>query len=204
MRKVVKKQGFRIFLRLSMYVMQITAVAIILKYSGLANGIADTTQSIVMKSGLKDIALPDHPIATPEKFDFDFNVKTLDGNVIKMSEMEGNVIFLNLWATWCGPCRAEMPAIQSLYEKVNKENIQFVILSIDNPDQQKRIRNYVKSQNFTFPIYVPSGFLPKQLSVPSIPTTFVVNKDGKIVVKKVGMTNFDTPKFKAYLEKLAN
>jgi peroxiredoxin len=97
-----------------------------------------------------------------------------------------------------------MPAIQSLYEKVNKENIQFVILSIDNPDQQKRIRNYVKSKNFTFQIYVPSGFLPKQLSVPSIPTTFVVNKDGKIVVKKVGMTNFDTPKFKAYLEKLAN
>lgn len=142
----------------------------------------------------------DEPLNTD--FDYEFSIQDLDGKIVNFKDYKGKVIFLNIWATWCGPCRAEMASIEQLYSKLDRKNISFVMLSVDRGGAQG-VKNYVSSKKFTFPVFMPATGLPEQLQVPSIPTTFIIGKDGKLISKKVGSTNFDTPEFKEYLEGLA-
>jgi hypothetical protein len=76
------------------------------------------------------------------------------------------------------------------------------MLSLDTDENKGKVVKYIQDKEFTFPVYQPSGSLPEQLHVPSIPTTFVVGKDGKIKSKKIGTANYDTEKFKSFLEGL--
>ena len=138
-----------------------------------------------------------------EQFDYNFTIKTLEGEAVDFNQFKGKVILINLWATWCGPCRVEMPSIQKLYDQVGKKNIQFVILSLDRDHDLPKIKKYVSLNKFSFPVYQPTGSLASQLSVPSIPTTLIIDAKGNIVDKKVGVTNFNTKKFIKYLEDLA-
>ncbi|HEY5824771.1 MAG TPA: TlpA disulfide reductase family protein, partial [Cyclobacteriaceae bacterium] len=141
--------------------------------------------------------------STDESFDYDFMIKDLTGNKINFDQYKGKVVFINLWATWCGPCRAEMPGIQKLYDKVDHNKISFVMLSIDKDVNKEKVVKFIKDRSFSFPTFMPSGYLSSQLNVPNIPTSFIISKDGKIVVKEIGMKNYDTSKFKKLLEKLA-
>jgi thiol-disulfide isomerase/thioredoxin len=182
-------------------IIAIGAVAIIfaLKITGLLSDFTYASQSAAIQTGLLDATTDKKdPIA----FDFRFEVKDLQGNKFQFDQFKGKVIFLNLWATWCGPCKAEMPTIQSLYSAIPKDSVIFVMLSLDKDLQQPKVIKYITDKQYTFPVYMPSGYLTEQLNVPSIPTTFVINKQGKIVTKEVGTTNFDTPKFRKFLEGL--
>ena len=87
---------------------------------------------------------------------------------------------------------------------MDPEKVQFVILSLDRDDALTKIEEFVDKNNYTFPVYQPKGSLPVQLQVPSIPTTLIIDPNGNIVTKTVGATNFNTDKFKKYLEELAN
>lgn len=172
---------------------------VVLKVTGLGSEITYTTQSMLLKAGVFD--------ATPtpraeEDFPYSFRVKDLNGKVVEMKDLKGKVIFLNLWATWCGPCRAEMPSIQKLYNEVDKEKIAFVILSLDQENQSKKVARFVSQKDFSFPVYLPASPLPDALRVNTIPTTFIVGTDGKIKHKKVGMANYDTPEMRAFLSQL--
>ena len=177
-------------------------IVISLQATGLWGGVSFIGQSALMKTGLLD-ARSRGPSKTAPNFDYNFTIKDLDGKRLSFEQFKGKVIFLNLWATWCGPCRAEMPAIQELYSDVGKDSIVFVMLSIDKDSDKEKIVRYIKNNAYTFPVYQPSGHLTKQLWVPTIPTTLVVSKDGKIVAKEVGTTNFNTPKFKRFIDELA-
>src|SRR6267142_2299688 len=178
------------------------AIVLSLQASGLWGGVSFIGQSALLKAGLLNARLRGPSKATPN-FDYNFTIKDLDGNRLSFAQFKGKVIFLNLWATWCGPCRAEMPAIQELYGDVNKDSIVFVMLSIDKDSDKEKIVRYMKNNAYTFPVYQPSGHLTKQLWVPTIPTTLVISKDGKIVAKEVGTTNFNTTKFKRFINELA-
>jgi hypothetical protein len=92
-----------------------------------------------------------------------------------------------------------MPTIQSLYEKIDSTEIAFVILSVDRDKDEPKIHPYLNKNNYTFPVYRPSGYLTSQLDVPGIPTTLIISKEGTIVRKEVGATNFDTEKFRKFL-----
>jgi thiol-disulfide isomerase/thioredoxin len=159
---------------------------------------------VTLISGRDFLRGPAEPeIASNTMFDYSFMLKDLNNAKIDVSAYKGKVIFLNLWATWCGPCRAEMAGIQQLYSKVNKDDVVFIMLSLDREGQQQKIKSYIDSKQFSFPVFMPTGNLPQQLQVPSIPTTFIIDKSGKIVTKKVGSTNFDTQEYKTLLETLA-
>lgn len=138
----------------------------------------------------------------PEAFDYNFTLRNAAGERISFDQYKGKVVFLNIWATWCGPCRKEMPTIQSLYEKMDTAGVEFVILSVDRDEDESKIARYVRQYGYTFPVYRPSGTLTSQLDVPGIPTTFIISKEGKIVSKDVGATNFDTPRFRKFLSEL--
>lgn len=177
-------------------------VIVILKLTGTMSSVSYYANSALMKTGLLD-AQPEEKLTGGETLDYNFKLKTMAGEVVDFSQYKGKVVFINLWATWCGPCRTEMPSIQSLYEGVDQSKIQFVMLSLDRDDALPKVIQYVDKNKYTFPVYQPTGSLPAQLQVPSIPTTLIIDKHGNIVSKKVGATNFNTDKFKKYLEDLA-
>ncbi|MEQ8302758.1 MAG: TlpA disulfide reductase family protein [Cyclobacteriaceae bacterium] len=175
----------------------------ILQLTGLLSSISFAAQSVILKTGLMNASVVTE--TKPLDFNYNFHVKDLNGKKVDFNTYKGKVIFLNLWATWCGPCRAEMPTIQNLYQKVSpNDQIEFVMLSIDKDKDLNKVVTYVADHAYTFPTYMPSGYLSEQLNIPSIPTTFIISKDGKILTKEVGTTNFDTKKFLNFLITEAN
>jgi thiol-disulfide isomerase/thioredoxin len=174
---------------------------VILRVTGLLAGVSYVAQSAIFKTGIMD-AKPSATPVKPSAFDYNFTVKDLNGSKVDISQFKGKVIFLNLWATWCGPCRMEMPSIQSLYNKLDKDKVVFLMLSLDNEGSEAKIVKYIKEKEFNFPVYTPNEFLPSQLKVSTIPTTFIVGKDGKIRDKKVGAENYDSDKFLEYMKAL--
>ena len=136
-------------------------------------------------------------------FDYNFNVKDLEGRSLAFKEYKDKVVFLNLWATWCGPCRYEMPGIQKLFNSVDSNKIVFVMLSLDREGDLVKVASYAKNNAFTFPVFMSSGNLTSQLNVPSIPTTFIIDRKGKIVLQHIGSTNYDTDKYRKLLTDLS-
>lgn len=191
------------FLRIFNWLKPILAAFIliaILQVTGLMGSVSYYAQSALLKTGVKNAGVT--PLKKVEPFDFNFTLRTSSGQRVKFDQLKGKVVFLNLWATWCGPCRAEMPTIQALYEKTDTTQVKFVILSIDRDSDEPKIAKFMNQYKYTFPVYRPSGMLTSQLDVPGIPTTFIINKQGNIVSKEVGATNFDTAKFRKFLAQL--
>lgn len=172
-----------------------------LHFTGLLGSVSYVAQSAILKTGALNADASS--IRDPENFDFNFTVKSSDGKKINFDQFKGKVVFLNLWATWCGPCRAEMPGIESLYKKSDSANVVFVMLSVDKVEDTPKIARFIDKYQYSFPVYQPSGYLTEQLNVPAIPTTFIISKSGKVVSKEVGATHFDTAKFRKFLDRLA-
>ena len=175
-------------------------IIIVLRYTGLLSGLSYFANRAIINSGAMDIDAEVNVTAQP--FKYDFSLRNLKDEVVDVNAFKGKVLFLNMWATWCGPCRAEMPSIQSVYDSLDHDKVVFVMLSIDAPENQAKVARYVQDRNFTFPVYQPAGALPNQLHVPSIPTTFVIGKDGKIKLKKVGTANYATENFLKFMRNL--
>ncbi len=175
-------------------------LVILLQATGLMSSVSYAGQWVLLASGLRNAS--DEPASTEENFDYQFSIKDMEGQKSSFDQFRNKVVFLNLWATWCGPCRAEMANIQKLYSKLDHEKVVFVMLSIDRDADQRKVVKYIQDKKFTFPVYMPSGYLPALLNVPAIPTTFILSRDGKIARKEVGAMNYDTSKFRKFLEQL--
>lgn len=177
------------------------ALLVVLRYTGILAGISVFASSTLMDMGMME-AEPEQ-VTTDDYLDYNFKIKTLEGEAVDFNSFKGKTVFINLWATWCGPCRAEMPSIQKLYNKIDKDKIAFVMLSLDQEDQPKKVSKYIESKSFTFPVYI-AGELPALLTVDMIPTTFVVAPDGKVVYRKSGMENYDSEKFSKFIESVGS
>jgi len=172
-----------------------------LYFTGWHTEVAAFTQRMVLFTGLFNPDVDPVEEAVAEDFEYDVNIMTLEGKRMNLSELKGKLIFLNIWATWCAPCRAEMPGIQELYDDIDHDNIEFILLSTDR--NKAAAIKYIEGKDFTFPLYLTDGPLGDQLEVPSIPTTFVVSPEGKIIKKNVGMARYNTKKFREFLLKNA-
>ena len=168
-----------------------------LQITGLWGSASATAQMLVMKTGILNADAEAEK--SPASFDYNFTIKDLRGNTFSFDQYKGKVVFINLWATWCGPCKAEMPGIQSLAEKLKDEPIEFVMLSVDREVALPKVTAFLEKNAYTFPVFMPQGYLPEQLQVPSIPTTFIVSKEGKILVKELGTRNYNTKKMANFL-----
>ncbi len=179
----------------------VATVFLVMRYTGLLSGISYVTNSLLLHTGVMNASV-EEPVVI-KSFDYNFKIKDLNGNVIDFKDFKGKTIFLNVWATWCGPCRVEMPSIQKMYDKVDKEKIVFIMLAVDERKDFEKVVNFVNDKDYTFPVFVPHEFLPDQLMVRVIPTTFVIDPKGKIATKETGAANYDTEEFKSFLEGLA-
>lgn len=181
----------------------VMGIILVLKVTGAGSAISTFTGGALMKTGVLNVK-PDDPASVDgESFNYDFSLKDMEGNKLEMTQLKGKVIFLNLWATWCGPCRVEMPSIQELYNSIDKDKVVFVMLSLDQESQKKKIERFVAEKQFTFPVYLPATPLPSILRVNTIPTTFIIGADGKVKTKRTGMANYNTPGMKKFLNELA-
>jgi thiol-disulfide isomerase/thioredoxin len=131
----------------------------------------------------------------------DFSLSLLEGETKSLSSFKGKVVFLNFWATWCGPCRVEMPSMESVYKKFNDKGLE--ILAVNCSEDQATVRSFMKNEGFTFPALLDlDGRVSLNYGVQSIPTTFLIDRDGMIVLRLVGSIDWDTPKIYAALESL--
>ena len=109
----------------------------------------------------------------------DFTIESLGGFPVSLNDYEGQVIVMNFWATWCPPCRAEMPDINNFYEAYRDEGL--VVLAINEEEPAETVRPFIQANNFTFPVLLDSeGRVAQQYSTRSYPTTFVIDRNGVI------------------------
>ncbi|MBD1396455.1 TlpA family protein disulfide reductase [Pontibacter sp. JH31] len=128
-----------------------------------------------------------------------FKMVDLKGKTVAFESLKGKVIFLNIWATWCPPCIAEMPNIQKLYDKVGSDKIAFVMLSVDEGGMDK-VKKFIDKKGYTFPVYMPASQFPQEFYSTAIPTTFIISPEGKIVAKQEGMAEYDTKEVRDFLQ----
>ena len=173
----------------------------IIYVTGLHRHMAAGLQKVVVATG---IIKPETNLNLDEKpnVNYNFRLKSVNGLDLHFEELKGKVVFINFWATWCPPCLAEMPDIHDLYQSLDEDKIEFVMISRDKAFG--RAKKYVQKEGYTFPIYQLVDPLPTSLSFDGIPTTFVISKDGKIALKNTGIATYNTRKFKEYLLTLAN
>lgn len=129
-----------------------------------------------------------------------FRMQNLSGENVDFQKLKGKTIFMNLWATWCPPCRAEMPGIQQLYEKSASEDVVFVMLTLDN--DMEKVHEFMEKYDYNFPVYKAISNLPEAFVSNSIPTTFIISPYGDIVFKKEGVADYDTEEVKSFLKSM--
>lgn len=116
----------------------------------------------------------------------DFILEDLEGNAIRLSDYRGKVVFVNFWATWCPPCRAEIPYFIEMIDEYGDDG--FIVLGIDlDPRDFAKVPAFVEQQGINYPVmYDTKGVSNLYGGIQSIPTTFVVNRNGKVVERIVG------------------
>ncbi|MEX2397539.1 MAG: TlpA disulfide reductase family protein, partial [Balneolales bacterium] len=179
----------------------IGGVMAILYLTGLHTNVIVGMQQALLYTGLlnaqtTDIKTSEGPYLRDE--DYSFSMVTGEGDHISLDDFEGKVTFVNVWASWCPPCIAEMPTIETLYSEVlDNENIQFVMLSVDQ--ERENARNFMTARNYTMPYQFPNSPLPGAFTRSVLPTTYVVSKEGQIVYEKKGIADYSSPAFKDWL-----
>jgi thiol-disulfide isomerase/thioredoxin len=130
-------------------------------------------------------------------------VKFIDdnGKTVSLNSLKGKVVFINFWATWCPPCIAEMPSIDVLFSQFrDHDRVMFLMVDVDN--NRAKSEKFMKKRKFGLPVYTPAGPVPPSYLGGAIPTTLVLNKDGDVVFKHEGMSDFSDGEFKSFLTRL--
>ena len=118
-----------------------------------------------------------------------------------LAALKGKVVFLNFWATWCGPCRAEMPSMEALYGRYRDKGLE--ILAVNLREEQGQVITFMKNNSLTFPSVLDrDGRVGSSYGIQAIPTSFIIDREGKIILRVVGSLDWDSPKIHAALELL--
>lgn len=115
----------------------------------------------------------------------DFQLNNLDGQSISLSDLRGKPVFINFWATWCPPCRSEMPYIQEIYEEWSGKGL--VVLAINMGEKPPQVEEFMESQDLSLPVLLDTrGKVAQKYNIQFIPTSFFIDKDGVIAEKIIG------------------
>jgi thiol-disulfide isomerase/thioredoxin len=160
----------------------------------LATGLMNPDVEEVMENRENLTLAPSEQKIVPA--DFNLNLMDPDGNSVSLASMKGKVIFINFWATWCPPCIAEMPSIRDLKDDVG-DRVTFVMISRD--DDFKTAIEFNKRKEYNLPIYALPGGLPSMYQSTALPTTYIIDAAGRLVLTHKGMADYDTQEFKDFL-----
>ena len=130
-----------------------------------------------------------------------FTLKSMSGKNLKLSELAGNVVMLNFWASWCGPCRKEMPLLNGLHNKYEK--LGFVVLGVNVEQEQKLAKSFLSDTPVDFPIlFDAANQVSKAYDVIAMPTTVMIDRNGKVRYIHKGYKSGDEKKYKKMVKKL--
>ena len=130
-----------------------------------------------------------------------YTAKLLDGSDYDVASERGNVVMINLWATWCGPCRYEIPELEKLHKDHAAARFKVVGVSVDEGGDQV-VKDFVEEQKMTYPVVLdPEGRLATMLDTTILPTTILVDRQGKVVWKKLGVVSASDVEMMSAIEK---
>ena len=129
----------------------------------------------------------------------DFKLKDLEGKELSLSDLKGKKVFLNFWATWCPPCKAEMPEIEKLYQETKDSDLVIVAIEIGEP--LDTVKSFIDTNNYNFKVLSdPDQIVAAQYNIASLPTSYFIDVDGNIISKHSGAMNID--QMKEYIKTL--
>ena len=122
-----------------------------------------------------------------------FSLEDLHGKKVDLKQFRGKVVFLNFWATWCGPCKEEMPSMEALYQMFKEKNFVFLTISVDY-EEKKKVKEFIDKHRYTFPVLIDPKCLALDLyGVKGIPTTILIDKKGTMIGRSVGPKDWNHP-----------
>ena len=117
----------------------------------------------------------------------DFSAELLDGGQVTLSELRGQPIILNVWATWCPPCRSEMPALEKVYNDFKEQGLILIGLNLTSQDSEKTVAAFVQENSLSFPVALDrDGTVQRKYKISGYPTTFFIDREGIIRSVVVG------------------
>jgi peroxiredoxin len=132
----------------------------------------------------------------------EFGLSNLVGDYVKLSDYRGKVVFLNIWATWCPPCREEMPSMEALYRKLKGRNFEMLAVSVDR-DGEKVVRPFAKKYGLTFPVLLdPDNKTYRLYGLTGVPETFILDQNGVVIHKIIGPQNWMNKEWLDYFDRI--
>ncbi len=132
----------------------------------------------------------------------DFTFPDLDGRKVSLSDFRGKVVLVNIWATWCPPCRDEMPSMQTLYERFKGGQFEILAVSIDG-NGREAVAPFMQQMNLSFPVLLdPKGKIQRLYRITGVPESFIVDREGILVNKVVGPMDWSSPQVFGFFEEL--
>ena len=165
--------------------------------------IIPSTRTEVASFFIRLTSLPPSTLDSDEQFSISHQAQSwqiydMQGNQVSFDSLNRKPVFLNFWATWCPPCIAELPGIADLYEKYHND-VNFIIVSAES---RAKVRAFAKKKNFNQLPFYQNKTLPSDFSSQSIPTTFIINKEGVVVVSKKGSARWNSGSIEDVIEQL--
>ncbi|QNT13476.1 TlpA family protein disulfide reductase [Empedobacter stercoris] len=162
----------------------------------------------MMQKGLMKLGLFDPKLEKVEKSsqpeteaNYIFEMVDVDGKAVNMEDLKGKVVFMNFWATWCPPCIAEMPSIQTLYDKV-KDDKDIVILTVEVEGKRDKVAKFMERKKLSLPVVYPNSSIPTEFFNGSLPTTIILDKKGNIAHTTMGMADYSGQDIVDFLNEL--
>ena len=157
---------------------------------------------------IKMATVPQEPsIALPapedrQPFRVSFELPDVQGQLVRLADLRGRPVLINIWATWCSPCREEMPSMNALYKDYSAKGLAIVAIALDEGGKSV-VAPFMQAHGLTFPALLdPQNMVGKQLQEPSIPTSYLLDKRGRVIVRVSGPHDWNARQIRRLVEQL--
>jgi peroxiredoxin len=134
----------------------------------------------------------------------DFCLDGLNGGKVRLNALKGKIVFLNFWATWCGPCKEEMPSMEALYQHYKERDFLFLTISVDYGGPEP-VRKFIEKHRYRFPVLLdPEGITLDLFEISEIPATLIIDNKGKMMGRVIGPRNWSSPEVFSLVDQMLN